>query len=76
MAIATDVFPNPGEPQIDTIRADPEVRWLTMSSHTFWRPVKCGTNSGRRGIVLDGFDPFETQKKITINHEEYLHRKR
>ena len=39
-AMATDVFPNPGEPHMDTIRVDSENKWPMISSHSFWRPVK------------------------------------
>ena len=38
--LATDVFPNPGEPHMDTIRVDSENKWPMISSHSFWRPVK------------------------------------
>ena len=46
-AIATDVFPNPGEPQIDTSRVDSEVTCPMISSTSLCRPVKLGTIEGR-----------------------------
>ena len=56
-AIATDVFPNPGEPQIDTSRVDSEVTWPIISSHSLWRPVKLGTIAGREGVDSDVLTP-------------------
>ena len=56
-AIATDVFPNPGEPQIDTSGVDLEVTWPVVSSHSLWRPVKLGTIAGREGKDSDGLTP-------------------
>ena len=58
-AIATDVFPNPGEPQIDTRRVDSEVTWPIISSHSLWRPVKLGTMAGREGMDSDGLSPVK-----------------
>lgn len=58
-AIATEVFPNPGGPQIDTILADPEATWSMISSHSVLRPVKQGTFGGQYDFCNDGLLPFE-----------------
>lgn len=50
--VATEVFPNPGEPQMETIRVLPEVMWSMISSHSFWRPAKCGTVGGRYDLIM------------------------
>ena len=56
-AIATDVFPNPGVPQIDTSRTDSEDTCPTISSHSLWRPVKLGTTEGREAPRGDDVTP-------------------
>ena len=55
--MATDVFPNPGEPQIDTSRVDSEDTCRMISSHSPWRPVKLGTTEGRGAPRRDDLIP-------------------
>ena len=62
-AIATDVFPNPGEPQIDTSWVVSEVKWPMISSHSLWRPVKQGTILGREVAKGDGLTPLDVNNK-------------
>ena len=48
MAMAVDVFPNPGQPQILNKRVDCDIIDLTTTSHSSLRPTKsessCGTH--------------------------------
>ena len=57
-AIATDVFPNPGEPQTYTSRIDSESTCLMISSHSLWRPAKSGTIGGRAARKSNGPKPI------------------
>ena len=63
-AIATEVFPNPGEPQIDTSRVDSDVTCLMISSHSLLRPVKFGTTEGRAAFEKKDFLPLREKNDI------------
>ena len=64
-AIATDVFPNPGVPQIDTSRMDSEDTCPMISSHSLWRPVKLGTTEGREAPRSDDLTPLKNERRLT-----------
>ena len=53
------VFPNPGEPQIKTSLVDSEVTWQMISSHSLFRPVKCGAIGGRDAGFRDRLVPLK-----------------
>ena len=65
IAIAVDVFPNPGDPQTDTICVESEVKWSIISSHSFSRPVKW---EGRFNREKRGLNPT---KKVGFRQGKY-----
>ena len=62
MAIAVDVFPNPGELHMETRRVASLFTWAMTSLHSFSRPVKWGTIEGRFDFGRVGLN---SAKKMT-----------
>ena len=69
--IATDVLPNPGEPQTVTSRVASEVKCSRISLHSLSRPVKWGTIWERRDSGSRGLDSITRDKTSSSDWHKY-----